>query len=294
MAKVTCSCGKEYSWTEERAGKRAKCKCGAVVTFPQADPDDLELVDEEPTYETAESGERVYRHESRAKPFEFAVGDEKAIEAIGKHIERHIGPVENVFHELISDLVHVDIHIVSPTPERNWYTLVTSGMSDRPMTVPVEDFEDPADAEQLKYAELLICLPPDWPMGQEAWQEDESGFWPVQWLKMMARMPHEYETWIGEGHTIPNGDPPEPLGEGTELCCILVGPPALAPDEFRQLKLKKKTINFYALYPLYREEMDFKLKAGVEGLVEKLGAIEVSELLDPKRKNACKKKFGLF
>jgi hypothetical protein len=74
----------------------------------------------------------------------------------------------------------------------------------------------------------------------------------------------------------------------------LVGPPSLAPDEFRQLKLKKKTINFYALYPLYKEEMDYKLKRGADGLGEKLAEIEVSELLDPKRKNACKKKFGLF
>src|SRR5690348_10911130 len=36
---VACaSCGKEYRWKPELAGKRAKCKCGGVVTFPKADP----------------------------------------------------------------------------------------------------------------------------------------------------------------------------------------------------------------------------------------------------------------
>ena len=295
MATIKCSCGKEYSWTPERAGKRAKCKCGNVVSFPKADPDDADLVGPEPEYEMAESGERVYRHESRSKPFEFAMGDEKTIEAIVKHIERHIGPPDNVFHELISDLVHLDIHIVPPTPERNWYTLVTSGMSDKPMTVPAEDFENPADAEQLKYAELLLCLPPDWPMGQGEWQEDESGFWPVQWLKMMARMPHEYDTWLGWGHTVPNGDPPEPLAEGTDLCCMMVMPPVLVDEKFYQLRIgKKKLINFYALYPLYKEEMEYKLKKGAEGIIEKFSEAEVTELLDPARKNTCKKKFGLF
>jgi hypothetical protein len=288
--KIACECGKQYPWTEERAGKRAKCKCGRVVKFPEADPDDPDLVDEEPTYEVAESGERIYRHEARSKEFEFAVGDEETIKAISKHIGRHIGEPDNVFHELISDLVHIDIHIVAPTPQRNWYTLVTSGMSDRPMTIP----DDP-ELEQFKHAELLICLPTDWPMTQEEWKQDESGFWPIQWLKMMARMPHEYDTWLGVGHTVPNGDPPEPLGPGTDLCCMLVMPPALAGEEFGQLKLKGgRTINFYALVPLYREEMDYKLKHGVEGLAEKFEEAEVTELLSPSRKNQCKKRFGLF
>jgi hypothetical protein len=36
---VACaSCGKEYRWKPEFAGKRAKCKCGGVVSFPKADP----------------------------------------------------------------------------------------------------------------------------------------------------------------------------------------------------------------------------------------------------------------
>lgn len=36
---VACaSCGKDYRWKPEFAGKRAKCKCGGVVSFPKADP----------------------------------------------------------------------------------------------------------------------------------------------------------------------------------------------------------------------------------------------------------------
>ena len=48
--------------------------------------------------------------------------------AIEQHIARYFGPNENVFHELISYDIHVDIYIVEPTPERNYYTLVTGGM----------------------------------------------------------------------------------------------------------------------------------------------------------------------
>jgi hypothetical protein len=37
--KVACpSCGKQYKWKPELAGKQGKCKCGGVVSFPTAAP----------------------------------------------------------------------------------------------------------------------------------------------------------------------------------------------------------------------------------------------------------------
>ena len=100
----------------------------------------------------------IYRHEMRERDFEFAVGDEENIEAITHHFEKHVGRVGNVFHELISDLVHVDVHVIDPTDERRFYTLFTTGMSDRPMTVP------DAKAESCRYAELVLYLPQEWPV----------------------------------------------------------------------------------------------------------------------------------
>ena len=44
-AKFACaSCGKEYKWKPELAGKKGKCKCGGVLAIPA----------EEPTEEAAE------------------------------------------------------------------------------------------------------------------------------------------------------------------------------------------------------------------------------------------------
>ena len=38
-SKFACpSCGKEFRWKREIAGKRAKCKCGATVQVPASDP----------------------------------------------------------------------------------------------------------------------------------------------------------------------------------------------------------------------------------------------------------------
>ncbi len=88
----------------------------------------------------------------------MAGGDDVTITAIADHIERHLGPVQGVYHELISDKVHLDVHVVAPSADFPFYTLVTSGMSDRPMTVPPEAGPDDAP----RFAELCILLPSTW------------------------------------------------------------------------------------------------------------------------------------
>jgi hypothetical protein len=237
--------------------------------------------------ERSESGAPIYRHQRRERPFELAAGDERSIEAISRHIEQYAGPPARVFHELISDLVHVDVHLVEPTTERNYYTLVTSGMSDRPMPAP-PGYEDS------RYAELVICLPSSWQLTEEAFK-DERHYWPIRWLKTLARLPHEYNTWLGATHTVPNGNPPQPFADNTKLCCALLLKPVLFVDGFQTLSVNAdKVIQFLTLVPLYREEMEFKLKSGLDPLLDRLDAAGVTELLDVRRKNVCKRRFGLF
>jgi hypothetical protein len=223
----------------------------------------------------------------RIIPFEPAGGDSATIEAIGRHIEKHIAPVETVFHEIVSDLVHVDIHFIPPDDDRPFITLVTSGMSERPMSVP-------PGLEEFQYAELVALLPPDWPLSQEEFQ-DEANYWPVRWLKILARLPHEYDTWLSYGHTVPNGDPPEPFAEDTQLCCMMLAPPLLFGEKFHELKVNdEKTIRFWSVIPLYLEEMELKMKKGSEAVFERFDKFNIDEVIDPVRKNVAKKKFGFF
>ena len=274
--RVECEkCGYKYKLKDELAGRKVKCKiCQHVFAAPRLPPEGVEV---------SKGGSVVYRYEERKRKFEFALGEEQTIEAISDHITRHIGPVATVWHELLSDLVHIDVHVVNPTESRPFYTVITSGMSDRPMTTPDE-------CAHLRYAELVLSLPADWPLTQDAFEQHEN-YWPIRMLKFLARFPHEFETWLGWGHTIPNGDPPEPFAENTGLCCAFLLSPVLAPDEFSELKIDdERTVNFFTLVPIYREEMDFKLKKGTEALVERLINNRVSELLDLNRVNVCKKK----
>jgi len=162
------NCEANYQIKEKLSGKQAKCKkCGELMTLTPAEP------------EVSEGGSTMYRHQEREREFEPAAGDGELIEEVSDHLEKHLGECHGVFHEIVSDLVHVDVHYHGPTEEFPWQTLVTSGMSQLPMTVP-------PDAEVSDYAELVTCLPPDWPLTDEAFQ-DEYFYWPLGWMKFLAR-----------------------------------------------------------------------------------------------------------
>ncbi|GAB5526237.1 MAG: suppressor of fused domain protein [Roseivirga sp.] len=238
--------------------------------------------------EKSESGAPIYKYnESDMKDFEGPSG-EPSIQEISDHIEKHVGKIHMVFHELVSDQVHIDIHWVKPTAERPFHTLVTSGMSDKPMNTPGE-------VEGCDYAELSICLPDDWLVGEEYF-EDEKNYWPVRWLKVLARFPHEYNTWLSYGHTVPNGDPAQPFAENTELNTMVLLPTIVFGEEFHSLKLKSKSIDFYTLIPLYSEEVGLKMKKGIDALFDGFDKHGVSDIVQIDRPNIGKKKkwFGLF
>ncbi|TDO25794.1 suppressor of fused domain protein [Sediminibacterium goheungense] len=241
--------------------------------------------------EYSESGNPIYRYDDKKdRELQPAIGDGENIEAISNHIENCVGKVETVFHEIVSDIVHIEVHWVKPTDKFPFHTLVTSGMSDLPMTIP-----DGYDINQ--YIELCILLPENWTIDgtdfqtmEEAFQ-DENNYWPVRWLKAIARFPHEYETFLGYGHTIPNGELAAPFSENTKLGCMLLLPSLSLGNNFFELKVnEEKTINFYCLYPLYKEEMDFKLKKGTDELINKFEKYNIRDVVDINRKNTCLKK----
>lgn len=240
--------------------------------------------------EYSESGSPIYRYSKRDKPFTPALGSPH-MEEIEAHLAQHLGEPESVFHELASHLVHIDVHLFPPTQKYPFYTLATSGMSAQPMKAP-EGYPE------YQYAELLIHLPPDWPINPKPGRTNadipENTYWPVRSLQFLTRFPHEYDTWLGPSHTIPNGDPPAPFADNTGFSGMMLIWPVTLPEAFARLELPEKTLNFYLLFPLYREEMEYKLKKGSDALLNRLNKAGISPVVDIKRKNACAKRFGLF
>lgn len=233
----------------------------------------------------SKGGSTLYEYKETGREIgtrDMAAGDEANMEAITQHLEKYIGKIDFVYHEIISPLVHIDIHVIYPTAERNFFTLVTSGMSDRPMKIP------DARLKGWEYGEVMICLPATWKMDEESFK-DEKYYWPIRMMKFIARFPHEYNSWISYGHTIPNGNPPAPVADGVGFCGVLLEVPITMQDEeFHVLKINdNKHIRFYALLPLFEEEMNFKLEEGSEALLELFEKHRIFELIDVKRPNVA-------
>ena len=168
-------------------------------------------------------------------PHNIRMDEDEYADAIGKHVVEHVGPVTNVFHEVNPNIVHVDVLVVGPHEERPYHTLVTCGMSERPMRVPIEGPEDLGLIPELRYAELMLCLPPDWSLDPATFT-DESNYWPIRWLKRLARLPHQHGSWLSIGHTIPNGDPPHPLRESAPLAVGSSTSQSCSPRNFKNFE----------------------------------------------------------
>jgi tetratricopeptide (TPR) repeat protein len=199
------------------------------------------------------------RNQEQYDPVMYSEEEFKRIE---EHIETYFGNCKNVFHEIVSPDIHIDIAVIEPSAEHNYYTLVTMGMGARPMNVP-EELKDSG----LDRAEVMISLPPDWKFDD---LENEAWYWPLRWLKIIARLPIQEDSWVGWGHTIPNNGP---FAENTGLSTImLLNPGAFDRKSFSCALPGGSTVNFYQMIPLYEEEAQFKIKNSAEILLDFMDA----------------------
>lgn len=193
-------------------------------------------------------------------------GDPQLTAAIEAHIAEHYGPESVVWHHPMAELDGSPIHlrIVQPTAERPALTVITVGMSERPMRAGDRELS----------SELVIVLPPEWRF------EQPSDLWPLLALDQLANFPHEYDTLLGPGHTIQNPFPWSPTG----LIGALFAEQCLAPSEAAETLVHEgRDIHFNAVYFLYEDEMQLKLDKGAEHLWDLLSDAHVTEAVNPDR-----------
>jgi hypothetical protein len=192
------------------------------------------------------------------------------------HLERHLGkPNPLSLQEIVSGDPPI---IISAIPMKDRLALVTTGMSSQPLTVP-------RGGEEYQYAELLLYLPKDWPLTEDD-LEDPNAFWPIDWLRRIARYPHEERAWLGGPFAIiANEEPPQPLAPNTQLSCLL----ALAETEgFSPLALPDgRRVVFYTLFPLYTEERDLERAKGIKELLLRFQSRRISQVVDVNRPNVA-------
>ena len=235
----------------------------------------------------SEGGSAIYRYEDKE---DDELGPPASEPVYLREITEYFSSVfqdreEYVFHEIISDFVHIDVHILRPTEEQNFYFVYTTGMSDLPMTMP----EELSDREDLKYAELYTFMPSNWNPGSGAQVSSdlpESEYWIINILKYLARFPHAYNTWFAYGHTIPNGPDYAPLTPGTSMGGIVL---SQFGGKLEGFTTKDGTrTNFLYVIPAYKEEIEYKLKYGMEELDKIYTENDITLTVDLHRPNYCK------
>jgi len=203
-----------------------------------------------------------------------------------EYIETNMGPIKKAIQGPHDEKVYTGVLVVSPTPERQYYTLVTSGMSVLPMSY------DPQDHCQAHLrAEVYMHLPLSWKLDKESLATPEWG-WPVAWLLYTAKFPHIYRVKVEWGSAIElSGSPDGVMGDSNFTgCLILTSLKHSAGVDMPDID-PLLPINYYNLYPAYKEEIEDALKLGsycsesVIRLQKLLIANEMNGPLDIKRKN---------
>ena len=192
-------------------------------------------------------------------------------------IRENYGDFELVLHEIVSKGIHLDIAIVPPTEKNNYYKLITMGMGAYTMNVPNE-----LKPYNLERAELVLYLPADWKIDSEL----EEDYWPIRYLKILARLPFDHKTWLGFGHTVSANNDNSPYADNTNFCSTMLLTALNNNNQKLNFNLKNKgKINFYQLYPIYKEELEYKINNDSMALLNLISDKDLSPVLNIKRKN---------
>lgn len=227
-----------------------------------------------------ESRIQAYDHPSGDAPrFGFSKAPPEWKELRENHYRKWLGDSNEIFvwHEMLPVVPHVDIFVFPPSSElgRNYYTLITSGMSDEKMALPEGIDSQYACAEILFYVtDAAVKV------------HETTRPWFVGAMSFLAHFPFDYNTWLAFSHTIPNGNPPAPLVEGSELTTALFMPAIFEDKEFtHDFKLGNEIVNFLWLTYINDKETEYKLKYGYEKLVEKFTPDSFPQVFNPFRQS---------
>lgn len=226
-----------------------------------------------------EYGDNRMKEKEQSRGYYYS---EKELKKIDSFIEEQYGDFAEVFHEITSPDVHLDVVIVPPTEEQPYYKLITMGAGAFKMNVPKE-----LKKYKLERAEYVIFLPKEWDIKSDK----EEYYWPIRWLKSVARLPIETDSWLGFGHSITANEDSSPVAENTKFNSFLL---ANSIGQYNQVVQPLKLslfdeVNFYQLFPLYQEELDYKIEHSTEELIDKFDEDDLDFIININRKNYCLK-----
>lgn len=206
-------------------------------------------------------------------------------EWIDEHVEKHFPNEEvKVFHEFMSLDFKLHVYFIKPK-KLNYNILLTSGISSLEMNVP----EIVEEKDKYKFAELMLLIPKDVEFNEVYTGENKNDFI-IKMLKITGKFPHQYDTWLGIGHTIRYSEDLETYGTDTNFVGGVILPSATFEEDFTEINKNGRIINIYSFFPLYENELNYKIENGYNALLDLIIKNNCLEILDNNRKDITPKK----
>eukprot|EP01040_Poterioochromonas_malhamensis_P018658 gene18658-21848_t len=173
--------------------------------------------------------------------------------ALRDHLEKFLLAADNHDRTFVYSAPPGQPHLYCFAPSvllrRNYWTIVTMGMSGTRMNVP----EFP-DADDYARAELLCYLPSYWkfPPGVGTGELDENN-WPLEMLRSYVRYVTSMKAWVSKTHGLPNllstpqGQPFIPLLPFSHV--VLFPTDLKEKPGFSVAEVDGEKVNFYAVIP---------------------------------------------
>ena len=134
-------------------------------------------------------------------------------------------------------------------------------------------------------AEYVIFLPKDWNVDAD----NEEDWWPMRLLKSAARLTVDTDDYLYITHSVQVEEDGSPVAENTGFNSFVlmhsIGKEGQVVEPLK-LSLFGQKVAFYQLFPLYPEELEFKLEHGYDELVKLFK--EEPMVVNIHRKNYCK------
>ena len=168
--------------------------------------------------------------------------------------------------------IDIDIIEIAADETRPYEIYITLGLGAYNM------FENSDEKTELySGAELMVYIPTEWDLPKKSWMRN--------YMRMIASLPIERKTTLGIGHMFSNG---APIAPWTEMVSSVLIAPQDVDREYGYIQLSSgKVIALMQIFPLYREEMEYKLSYGLKTLVNHME--DVSPVIDFNRQNVCLK-----
>jgi hypothetical protein len=221
---------------------------------------------------TSKGGSDILKYDQSSKtPKQYGFSAESTFDHVKDReaaYDEMFGECDNVYHEVLPLVPHIDVYRYPPNSIRPFFTLVTGGMSDVPMNSPEELGADFRRAELVFYAED----------NKQEYSET---------LRRLAHFPHENNSWLHWGHTMSNGTPPEPMFGSDSLDTLFFMPSILSPDSKlgERLSISSDPVNFIWCVPITSAECNLKLEKGTEALYDLFEANRHPFLFSEKRRS---------